>query len=243
MILILIIIFIFLIINLIFSSKDTFLNFYNPYLNNNNPYLNNNNPYLNNEQNDEIPIIIPQSNNNLFTNYYDKNYNLITISESIDLSNNDKIFSNRIQLKDITRSDSNIKSNNTRKNLIYDNSCCLVSKNYTKDGFSYNYTPLENENCNINNYELDHNNQIMFNNLNYWDNKYCKNNLANQILGSCRNNNFECFDFVTEGQCIEYANNIKLNYYLKFDLDRKNVNVVWSEKTCEGKIPYNIIWQ
>jgi hypothetical protein len=223
-----------------FSSKDTFLNFYNPYLNFYNPNLNN-----------EIPIIIPQSNNNLFTNYYDKNYNLITISESIDLLSNDKIFSNRIQLKDITKTELDIATNypniinndHTTDNLIYDNSCCLVSKNYTQYGFLYNYTPLENENCNINNHELDHNNQLMFNNLNYWDNKYCKNNLDDQILGSCKNNNFECFDFVTKQQCIEYANNLKLNYFLKFDTNRKKINVTWSEKTCEGKIPYNIIWK
>lgn len=235
MILILILIFILLIINLIFTSKDTFLNFYNPYLNNN-QNLNNNS------------IIIPKSNNNLYNNYYDKNYNLITISESIDLLSNDKIFSNRIQLKDITLTESdiainfpNIINDHTNENLIYDNSCCLISKKYTEDGFSYNYTPLENENCNINNYELDHNNQLMFNNLNYWDNKYCKNNLDNQILGSCRHNNFECFDFVTKDQCIEYANNIKLNYYLKFDVDKKKIKVTWSDKTCEGKTPYNII--
>lgn len=221
-----------------FSSKDTFLNFYNPYLNFDNP-------------NNEIPIIIPQSNNNLFTNYYDKNYNLITISESIDLLSNDKIFSNRIKLKDITKTELDIatsypniiNNNNETQNLIYDNSCCLISKNYTQHGFSYNYTPLENENCNINNHELDHNNQLMFNNLNYWDNKYCKNNLDDQILGSCKNNNFECFDFITKKQCIEYANNLKLNYYLKFDINRKKINVAWSEKTCEGKIPYNIIWK
>ena len=76
----------------------------------------------------------------------------------------------------------------------------------------------------------------MFNNLNYWDNEYCKNNLDDQILGSCRKADMECIDFVTEDQCNNVTNESKGDFLLKFNHKNKNnvfsTKTTWSNKTC-----------
>jgi hypothetical protein len=86
--------------------------------------------------------------------------------------------------------------------------------------FKYVYTKKTNEECNNNLYNLNSNKQLLFDDVNNWSNKYC-NNKSNILLGSCRNINKECVDFVDKKFCD--------NYRMK-----------WSSKTCHE--PLDFVW-
>jgi|UniRef100_A0A6C0EDQ9 hypothetical protein len=107
-----------------------------------------------------------------------------------------------------------------------ENSCCLVNKKYIKNNdslyqgkFEYEYDVLNNNECNLENYRLDSNRQLFFDNINNWSNSNCKKN--NNYLGSCRNTNKECIDFVDKNFCDHYK-------------------MTWSNKTCHDKLDF--IW-
>lgn len=91
--------------------------------------------------------------------------------------------------------------------------CCVIEKKYTPN-FHYEYTKLTNNKCNLNN---DNNKQIMIEGVNNWNNDNCKKN----YLGSCRNINKECVDFVDKNFCDKYK-------------------MTWSNLTCNDSLPY--VW-
>lgn len=107
-------------------------------------------------------------------------------------------------------------------NLLDSSNCCLVQKEFSEGNFNYKYTPLKNEYCNINLYELDQNNQLLFDNINNWNNNNCNN--KSKVLGSCRKTNMECIDFITKNDC----ENIKKNNRNELI----GIKTVWSTKTC-----------
>ena len=105
--------------------------------------------------------------------------------------------------------------------------CCLVEKKYVSDknelfggNFKYIYTKKTNEECNNDLYNLNSNKQLLFDGVNKWSNKYCDNQ-SDVVLGSCRNINKECVDFVDKPFCD--------NYRMK-----------WSPKTCHE--PLDFVW-
>ncbi len=99
--------------------------------------------------------------------------------------------------------------------------CCLVEKKYTYDTnsymggkFQYDYIPSD-----CNNIIMDSNKQILVDGVNGWYDEYCK---PNNYIGSCRNANKECIDFLTEPQCSKYK-------------------MTWSSKTCNEPLEYKWI--
>jgi len=173
----------------------------------------------------------PISHNNLYDTYQKVDFNQSNLKD-INQSNVD-IFDNRINLKNIA----SYKYNNIETtNKLESNNCCLIKKKFDSGNFSYNYLPLKNEQCNIDLYELDNNNKLLFDGVNNWSNKNCNNN--NTILGSCKKANMECIDFVTEEECNKFSNNIKANYFLKFNITNQPTKFFtkakWSMKTCQG---------
>jgi hypothetical protein len=157
-------------------------------------------------------------------------------SDMRDISFNDlnsDIFNNRINFKKIANIDYKDKIITT--DLLDSNKCCLVQKNFIDGKFSYKYTPLKNEKCNINLYEIDNNNKLLFDNINEWNNGNCNNNT--KILGSCRRANNECIDFVTKLECNNITLETKGDFFLKFNFENKNnlltTKTIWSNKTCQ----------
>jgi hypothetical protein len=105
--------------------------------------------------------------------------------------------------------------------------CCLVQKKYLPDSnnilggnFKYVFQEFKNENCDFNNYIQDNNKQLFIDGYNSWSNKSCNNN-QNKI-GSCRNINKECIDFVDKQYCDKYK-------------------MIWSNKTCQNNLEYKWI--
>lgn len=102
--------------------------------------------------------------------------------------------------------------------------CCLIEKKFLKSentqhgDFKYTYNKLNDEKCDINLYNLDNNKQLFIEGDNNWSNTNCKDN---NIIGSCRNINKECIDFVTKEYCDHYK-------------------LVWNKNTCQYSIPY--VW-
>jgi hypothetical protein len=90
--------------------------------------------------------------------------------------------------------------------------CCLVTKEYDGNDFKYNYNIHSDEKCDNSLY--DSNKQLYIVGED-WNNSYCKDGM----LGSCRNVNRECVDFVDKDFCSKY-------------------NMVWSKKTCQNPLPY-----
>lgn len=107
-------------------------------------------------------------------------------------------------------------------------SCCLVEKKYLpndnslyRGDFKYMYSPKKNEMCNPSLYDLNNNQQLLIDGVNNWSNKNC--NDQNTFLGSCRNINNECIDFVDQQFCNQIS------------------GMVWSGKTCQNPLEY--VWQ
>jgi len=129
------------------------------------------------------------------------------------------IYKNRIDLIPVTIN----KNFNNQKNK----KCCLVKKELDDDNFKYTYTKYYDDDCNIDNFILNHNNQLLFDGLNNWNNDECKND--SKILGSCKHFNFECIDFIDEDTCNNYNNKIPSD-----PLNRK-INLSWSNKPCYNR--------
>jgi hypothetical protein len=115
--------------------------------------------------------------------------------------------------------------------------CCLVQKFANDDDqFQYTYKKYENNDCNIDNFELDHNNQLLFDGYNGWSNDYCTDNNSN--LGSCQHYDFECIDFVTKTTCDEY------NKRMPLDKQNRKILYNWSPLPCytKQKTPKNLTY-
>ena len=105
--------------------------------------------------------------------------------------------------------------------------CCLVEKKYVEDetnpsggSFKYDFKKLTNVNCDLSKTVLNSSRQIFIDGENNWSNEYCTNN--NNILGSCRNINKECIDFVDKNFCANYK-------------------MTWSKKSCHD--PLDFVWE
>jgi hypothetical protein len=97
--------------------------------------------------------------------------------------------------------------------------CCLVEKKFGPGNFDYSFTKLHNEFCNPKQYDLTSNKQLFIDGENNWSNKkHCQ---KNKKIGSCRNINKECVDYVDKEYCDKYK-------------------MVWSNKTCHDSLDY--IW-
>lgn len=105
-------------------------------------------------------------------------------------------------------------SNNEQK-------CCLIKKVYdTKDNnklFKYVYKKLYNDDCNYDLYNQNSNQQLFIEGDNNWDNNLCTE--QNTQIGSCRNNNKECVNFLQKKDCNKY-------------------NMEWYNKSCHNAIPF-----
>ena len=104
--------------------------------------------------------------------------------------------------------------------------CCLIEKQYLQDNksiyngnFKYLYTKKENKDCNLFNYDLNNNKQLLIDGVNNWSNEKC--NDINSNLGSCRINNNECIEFVDKQYC------------------DKIPGMIWSQKTCHNPLEFN----
>ncbi len=105
--------------------------------------------------------------------------------------------------------------------------CCLIEKKYIPDSsgmyfcnFSYLYTKKSGSECNPIQYNLDSNTQVLIDGDNGWSNEYCT--MEKEKLGSCRNINKECIDFVDKNFCNKYR-------------------MTWSAKTCHQPLEYTWI--
>tara|TARA_E500000178_G_scaffold355502_1_gene428356 strand:- start:1910 stop:2437 length:528 start_codon:yes stop_codon:yes gene_type:complete len=112
----------------------------------------------------------------------------------------------------IDKSTGNTISNSI--DLFNEKDCCLVSKVFNKEKREFEYSYQKKNNCNINDSKTSMEN-IFFNGINGWDNKYCRKPLPTDQdpLGSCKRVNFECVDFKKRSDCLKY-------------------NMEWSDKTC-----------
>ena len=112
----------------------------------------------------------------------------------------------------------NIKLNNTfeQSKVQQVSKCCLAQKQFipieNKDSygkFIYKYTPLQNEQCNINNINNINNDEELINVNN-------SDECENLQLGSCSYNNRMCIDYVSQDFCNNYT------------------NMIWHNKTCHA---------
>tara|TARA_B110000971_G_C20011926_1_gene502004 strand:- start:482 stop:1063 length:582 start_codon:yes stop_codon:yes gene_type:complete len=144
-------------------------------------------------------------------------------------SNTTSIYENRFGFIPTTINDNKLNNDNSYFVKNYDelksNKCCLVKKILdNNDGFRYTYTPYTDNDCSLNNFELDQNNQLLFEGQNGWSNSYCSTNTTN--LGSCQHYNFECIDFVSKDKCYEYNNRMPP------DPQKRKITFNWNQKPC-----------
>jgi len=121
----------------------------------------------------------------------------------------------------------NNQYNQTNLTKLKNINCCLVEKKYLPNSdascggeFKYLFTKKTNEECDINLYNLNSNQQLLIDVDNNWSNNFCSANLKK--LGSCRNINKECIDFVNKPFCDKYK-------------------MIWSDKTCHQPLEYKWI--
>lgn len=126
----------------------------------------------------------------------------------------------------------NIDNNNYTeiKDLVYSDSkvsCCLIKKSFQPNpnnmyggNFVYLFEKKFNENCDTNRYNEDSSTQLLIDNLNNWSNDMC--NSEAKKIGSCRNINKECIDFVSKDFCDKYK-------------------MTWSDKTCNQPLDFKWI--
>jgi hypothetical protein len=124
------------------------------------------------------------------------NDNYIKNDDSID------IFKNRILLKDNFGRDI--------KEEIKQQTCTLVSVINNNGQYNYKYQKYYNENCDINKFELNDNNQLFLSDI-------------SGNIGSCRHFSHECNNFTTQEECQKFNTSSR-----KF--------LTWSPKTCYDKI-------
>ena len=149
-------------------------------------------------------------------------YNKINHEQFETKSNNSEVqFNNRILLK-TTNPNLEIEKNLNSNNKLDSSNCCLVTKKFNGT-YYYDYEKMSGDKCNIDLYILNKNKELLFDGVNNWS-----NNDINK-LGSCRNNNFECNDFILEETCNKYRENTK-------GVLKNKTNIKWSNKPCEQRI-------
>jgi len=114
--------------------------------------------------------------------------------------------------------------------------CCLIERKYVESEknnslyngkFTYDFTKLRDDKCTPQLYNLDSNKQLFIEGDNHWSNFFCRHiseesyRPKNKLLGSCRNMNKECIEFVNKDFC-----------------DKRKM--VWSNLTCRDSLPY--VW-
>jgi hypothetical protein len=111
-----------------------------------------------------------------------------------------------------------------QSNAFNNNQSSLRNEEYSSvlygGEFKYHFNKYENEKCDSKLYELNSNKQLYIDGDNDWSNKFCDS--SQNVIGSCRNINKECIDFVSKDYCDKYK-------------------MIWSEKTCHQPLPY--IWK
>jgi hypothetical protein len=149
----------------------------------------------------------------------------ITNTEYFDPLNETTHTKYEFLLQNVKHSDETLSFSSKEKDNI--TNCCLVEKKYVSNknelfggNFKYIYTKKTNEECNNDLYNLNSNKQLLFDGVNNWSNKYCDNQ-SEALIGSCRNINKECIEFVDKKFCD--------NYRMK-----------WSSKTCHE--PLDFVW-
>ena len=105
-------------------------------------------------------------------------------------------------------------------------SCCLVEKKFLpspddlyEGNFKYVFTKKTGLDCDLSKYDLNSNKQILIEGDNGWSNQYCSNSAGPKQIGSCRNINKECIDFVDKNFCNKYR-------------------MKWSNKTCHQPLEF-----
>jgi hypothetical protein len=145
--------------------------------------------------------------------------------------NTTSIYENRFNFIPITINEKKLNDDISNFNKNYQelksNKCCLVKKILNKDEFKYTYKEYFNSDCDLNNFELDQNNQLLFDGQNGWSNSQCSNNTSK--LGSCQHYNFECIDFVSKNKCDEYNNRIPP------DPQKRKITFNWNQKPCYNR--------
>jgi hypothetical protein len=164
-----------------------------------------------------------------YFNPYQFNENPLSITKNelykitFPLNNNNNkipsIFDNRLNLIPVT---SNLEQ------PINNNKCCLIKKVLkNNDIYEYNYKTYYQEDCDINKFELDQNNQLFIDGENNWSNDLCSSHLSK--LGSCKHHNFECVDFIPEDLCNKY------NDMIPTDSHNRKIKFNWSKKPCYAR--------
>jgi hypothetical protein len=166
--------------------------------------------YFNPYQFNDSPLSLNKNKNELYKiNYPINNNNNKTPS----------IFDNRFNLMPIT---SNLKQH------INDDKCCLIKKVLKNNNiYEYTYKTYYQEDCNIDNFELDQNNQLFIDGKNNWSNNLCSNDKSK--LGSCKHYDFECVDFIPEDLCNKY------NDKMPPDPHNRKIKFNWSKKPCYAR--------
>jgi hypothetical protein len=203
------------------------------------------NPDMNPDTNQDTNQDMNQETNQDMNQVTNQDMNQVT-NQDMNQENNLKIEPETIYKNQILLNTTNpylkIEKKLISNDKIDSSNCCLVTKKFNGD-YYYDYQKMSGEKCNIDLYNLNKDKTLLFDGVNQWSNDYCNTISTKSYLGSCRNKNFECFDFVNENQCIDYKNAESkglsdfLNFNEKISLRNRN-NIVWSEKTCEERLEY-----
>lgn len=168
-----------------------------------------------------LDINNPKSVNTNTNNHYNIDFPIYKLTDNTE----ERLFNNRIKLLNTH----NIPHTNSIKtsNLIDSSNCCLIQKKFDSGNFSYIYTKLKDDKCNNELYELDQNNQLLFDGINKWSNNNCS--IEKSKLGSCRVADFECIEFITKDACSNIIADGKQNKDF-------HIKTIWSNKTCQDKV-------
>lgn len=109
-------------------------------------------------------------------------------------------------------------------NKVPEINCCLVEKKYLpssndlyEGNFEYVFTTLSGSQCDSSNHNLNSNTQVLIEGDNGWSNSNCST--GSKKIGSCRNINKECIDFVDKDFCDKYR-------------------MTWTSKTCHQPLEF-----
>jgi hypothetical protein len=142
------------------------------------------------------------------------------------------IYENRFNFIPATINDNkNLNKDISLSTNFYDdiksNKCCLVKKELAGNNFIYKYKKYNDLECDLDNFQIDQNNQLLFDGINNWKNEECKDDTNK--LGSCQHYDFECIDFVDKQTCDSY------NSRMPPDPLNRKITYNWSSKPCYNK--------
>ena len=96
-------------------------------------------------------------------------------------------------------------SNNNKDLKLNLENCCLVSKEYDKDKKTPVYKYYQLNICNAHDIESSNDRELKIHKLNKHDFKSCNKEKSN--LGTCKNDNNECKEFITKETCDKHGMN------------------------------------